>query len=146
MAYNAIGSNEVDADSPADATLWGKVKSNFDFLKDLFDISTGHTHDGSTADDGPLIATVADGGITVAKLVFSAGSYSNASLGTQNRVSFSTNRYMHINQSHSTNHSGSAVFHALTPYVAASNTTGLGFFNSDSINTADIGISWDYHS
>ncbi len=76
MAYNAIGSSEVDADSPADATLWGKVKSNFDFLKALFDISTGHTHDGSTADDGPLIATVADGGITQAKLSTAQGEVS----------------------------------------------------------------------
>ncbi len=30
MAYSAIASIEADANSPADATLWGKVKDNFD--------------------------------------------------------------------------------------------------------------------
>lgn len=64
MAYDPISAGEVDADSPADATLWGKVKSNFDFLKALFDGSTGHTHTGAADDAPPVITQMKVGSFT----------------------------------------------------------------------------------
>jgi hypothetical protein len=59
MAYDALTSGDVDANSPADTTLWTKVKNSLDWLRGAFDASTGHKHTGA-ADDGPPIEIAGD--------------------------------------------------------------------------------------
>jgi hypothetical protein len=62
MAYDAITSGEADANSPADAALWGKVKGNFDDL-DAARVTNGDSHDHVGGDGGALPPT-AQGGYT----------------------------------------------------------------------------------
>lgn len=53
-AYSAINATEVDANSPENAVLWGKVKDNIDFFFAKFHATTGHKHTGGGT-DAPLI-------------------------------------------------------------------------------------------
>lgn len=56
-AYSTIFATEVDANSPENAVLWGKVKGNFDFLFAKFHATTGHKHSG-TGTDAPEVTGV----------------------------------------------------------------------------------------
>ncbi len=83
MAYDALSSGDIDADSPADTTLWTKVKDCLDWLRGAFDGTTGHAHTGA-ANDGPLIASVSDAAIVQVKLKTATGEVSTTSTTQSN--------------------------------------------------------------
>lgn len=81
MAFTSIPTSAILSGKPITEQLMGWYRDNDDYLKALFHISTGHTHDGVTADDGPPISAVAAAAIAQAELKTAMGEVSRTGSG-----------------------------------------------------------------
>ena len=100
MAFTAIPNSSIDADSPLDSTLFTYLRDNDDYLKERFNITTGHNHDGTndsgapvSVPDGAITTTkIADANVTTAKVKLTQGNWSGI-VPNYSYVDVSLNKY-----------------------------------------------------
>lgn len=144
MAFTTIPTGAVVADSPLDATLFGYIKDNDDYLKSRLVTGTGHTHNqGGTDEGGPVVP--ADNSVTIQRLSRAQGSqnYSGSSDGTYYLTipSYTHNAYAVINTgpatvtvSDATNGLSSGTVRQITVTITGTNAN------------SNITVYWDYHT
>lgn len=165
MAYDALTSGDVDADSPADTTLWTKVKDNFDDL-DAARVTNGDTHDhaggdGNTIPQGGLKTAVTSPELSTSSAswvsqVLAGGQYSFYPQWKQSAFGYGSLRLMEnvigltsystrvslISDGTNTVYCQSRYISASPPYKIGGRTWGHFLFLTRKIGTGEIISMW----